>query len=162
MKRNSRWLLDRFLLTKSRFFPDLQEKNPIIIKFGRPSKTTLGSIRLKKFSSVWYSVITINRLFTSIKVPQSVVDVTIAHELVHYHHGFSSQARRHYKYPHQGGVVDRELVDRGLGAKLAFQKKWIRENWHGFYRANITHKKKSWKINFLKAGNFRIAKIKIW
>lgn len=162
MKRNGKWLLDRFLSAKCRSFPDLQEKNPIIIKFGRASKTTLGSIRLRRFRGVWYSVITINRLFTSNKVPQSVVDVTIAHELVHYHHGFSSQARRHYKYPHQGRVVDKELVERGLGTKLAFQKRWVRDNWHGFYRSKATPKKKSWKINFPGTGGFRIAKIKIW
>ncbi len=146
MIRNNKWLLRRFLMVKSRFFTDLPQKNPIIVKFGRPSKTTLGSIRLRKSSGIWYSMITINRLFTNNKVPQSVIDVTIAHELVHYCHGFSSQARRHYKYPHQGGVVDRELEGRGLAVKLTYQKRWIKNNWHNFCRLNSTTRTNRLKI----------------
>jgi hypothetical protein len=60
------------------------------------------------------STILINRLFQLEIVPVEVVDATIAHELTHYLHGFSSPLEQKFSTPHAGGVVTKELKKRGF------------------------------------------------
>ena len=47
-------------------------------------------------------------------IPEYVIDTTVAHELVHYMHGFFSPHQRLYKHPHKGGIVTKELKKRGF------------------------------------------------
>jgi hypothetical protein len=75
------------------------------------------------------SVITITGYFRDDVVPEYVVDSTIAHELVHYAHGFHSPHPQLYEHPHKGGIVDKELVKRGMGETLAKQQHWLKHEW---------------------------------
>ena len=64
-------------------------------------------------------------MFKDEKIPTAVVDHTLAHELVHYAHGFSSKKTRLHKYPHAGGVVQREMEERGVGHLNKAYKAWV-------------------------------------
>ncbi|MFH1749966.1 MAG: hypothetical protein ABH837_03705 [bacterium] len=126
MERNNRWLENRLRLIWQRYFDDLEQKNPILVGFGRKARTRLGSIRYHKKTKT--SIITISGYFKNLEIPEFIIDAVLAHELVHYLHGFSSSHPRAWRYPHQGGVVSQELKDRGLEETLRFQKKWIKKN----------------------------------
>lgn len=123
--RDDKWLLSRLDYLWSNYFTDVKQTDPVFIKFGRHSRLRLGSIRLDKIKRSTY--ITITGMFKDERVPQEVVDQTIAHELAHYTHGFSSFRSRMHKYPHGGGVVDWELKKRGLGHLVIAYKEWIKE-----------------------------------
>lgn len=133
-KRDDAWLLLRLNRLWFHHFADIlltNPANPVIIKFGRFSKFRLGSVRLEKVSKKTY--ITITSLFKDETIPVAVVDQTIAHELVHYTHGFSSYRRKMHKYPHEGGIVNRELKLRGLIHLINAYKKWVQQ-----YRRQIS------------------------
>lgn len=127
--RDNNWLLSRLDHLWSEHFADVSQDNPVFIRFGRYSKYRLGSIKLERKSGKSY--ITITGMFRNQKIPTKVVDHTIAHELVHYTHGFSSKKVRLHKYPHAGGVVDRELNERGMGYLIKEYKTWVK----GYKRA---------------------------
>lgn len=130
IERDDRWLLSRLDFVWSKFFSDVSQDNPIHIRFGRYSKLRLGSIKLDKKSSRSY--ITITSMFKDETIPVEVIDHTLAHELAHYTHGFSSKKSRLHKYPHSGGVVHKEMINRGLGSLIRAYKDWIKE-----YRTNL-------------------------
>ena len=133
-------------------FSDIPRKNYILIKFGRSSSRQLGSIkwankntRIKSLLNLKsikedalaqddgrITVITITRKFQDPSIPDYVIDATIAHELVHYAHGFSSPLKQLHKHPHQGGLIRRELTNRGLGAIYQKSRLWIKEHWTGY------------------------------
>lgn len=125
LSRDDKWLLSRLDYLWSNYFPDIDQTNPVFIKFGRYSRLRLGSIRLDKDSKRTY--ITITSMFRDEAVPIEVVDQTIAHELTHYTHGFSSPRSRMHKYPHGGGVVNRELKARGLGHLAVAYNRWKKQ-----------------------------------
>lgn len=137
--RDDIWLLTRLDYIWSNFFPDITQVNKVFIKFGRYSKFRLGSIRLDKTSKNSY--ITITSSFKDQRVPIEVIDHTIAHELCHYTHGFSSPKIRLHKYPHHGGVIRKELESRGLHHLVKAYSNWIKEYRHEF---RITHKRFIW------------------
>lgn len=128
-------------------FCDVARLNLVTIKYGKHSKRQLGSIRLIKdvdtfnryvkkyklskelFEDTSVSLINITRYFTYDFVPEYVIKSTIAHELCHYTHGFSSPLEKKFKYPHQGGIVKKELKKRGLGKIHEDSKKWLKDNW---------------------------------
>lgn len=122
--RTNIWLLSKLDYLWSNFFTEMEQTNPIFIKFGRYSKYRLGSIRLDRRTEKSY--ITITSMFKNPKIPVEVVEHTIAHELVHYAHGFSSKRTRLHKYPHAGGVVQREMDERGLGHLNKAYKIWVK------------------------------------
>ncbi len=122
--RDNYWLLSRLNDLWSNYFSDVVRENPIIIKFGRYSKYRLGSIKLHRHSG--YSFITITGMFKDLSIPPEVVDHTIAHELTHYAHGFSSQKTRLHKYPHAGGVVRREMSERGMQHLNDAYRQWVK------------------------------------
>jgi len=78
------------------------------------------------------SVITITSMFAKENVPVDVVCYTICHELCHYAHGFSSTNKRLFKYPHHGGIVNKELQRRGAKHIILAFKKWLKS-----YRSQI-------------------------
>ncbi len=128
-------------------FCDVARLNLVAIKYGKHSKRQLGSIRLIKdrdtfdryikkydlnkevFENKTVSLINITRYFTYDYVPEYVIRATIAHELCHYTHGFSSPLEKKYKYPHQGSIVKKELKARGLIDIYIDSKKWLKDNW---------------------------------
>src|SRR3989338_4873585 len=83
-----------------------------------------SSIKLNRRTD--HSYITITAMFKKDSIPVEVVDHTIAHELVHYAHGFSSKNPRLHKYPHAGGVVQREMEERGVGFLNQAYKAWVK------------------------------------
>ena len=124
-KRDDIWLLSRLDHLWSNYFSDVSQDNPIFIKFGRYSKFRLGSIKFDKRNKKSY--ITITAMFKDTSVPVEVVDHTIAHELCHYTHGFSSPKAQLHKYPHSGGVIQRELAERNLQHLNFAYRRWIKE-----------------------------------
>ncbi len=129
MQRNNKWLKDKLKTIWQRYFSDIKVANNIFVKFGRPARTRLGSIKLGRRNIDVNTVITINGYFTDPKVPEFVVDGVLAHELTHYAHGFASPHTQKHRYPHLGGVVREEMTDRGLKNLLALEKRWIKNNW---------------------------------
>ena len=124
-KRDDIWLLSRLDYLWSNYFLDVKQVNPVFIRFGRFSKFRLGSIRLDRFTK--HSFITITGMFKDPSVPVEVVDHTIAHELCHYTHGFSSPRVRMHKFPHHGGVIKRELEERKLGRLSKAYNDWLKD-----------------------------------
>lgn len=122
--RDDKWLLSRLDYLWSEYFQDIPQVNPVFIKFGRFSKLRLGSIKMEPGSNKTY--ITITGMFKDLKVPQEIADHTIAHELCHYAHGFSSPHRRLHRFPHEGGVIKKEMEDRGLMHLFDAYRKWIK------------------------------------
>lgn len=123
--RDNKWLVSRLDYLWSKYFSDVTEVNPVIIRFGKYSKYRLGSIKLLRRNN--HSCITITGMFKSAKIPKEVVDHTIAHELVHYAHGFSSKRIRLHKYPHEGGIVQKEMRLRGMNPLIKAYKEWIKK-----------------------------------
>lgn len=151
--RNHSWLKKQLDFLLKNYFSDIPITNPIEIRFGREAKYRFGSIRLVKPRGLksprlqtrfvdsfpnraWNSltnrdtpqksIITITSMFARESVPASVVQYTIAHELCHYAHGFSSANRRLFRYPHHGGVVNGELTRRGAEHLISSFKKWLK------------------------------------
>jgi hypothetical protein len=130
-------------------FSDIPRKNLVLIKFGKYSKRQLGSIKLaneytkiksliKKNKDDYdvqddkrITVITITKYFQNEIVPEYVVRGTIAHELCHYAHGFSSPLEKQFDKPHQGNVINKELAKRGLLEEQRLADKWLKDNWIG-------------------------------
>lgn len=143
--RDHVWLNKQLYFLLKNYFADVPITNPIEIKFGREAKYRFGSIRLvrprgikgitsikgirgllKKQETPQKSIITITSMFARESVPAPVVQYTIAHELCHYAHGFSSANRRLFRYPHHGGVVNGELTERGAKHLIVAFKKWLK------------------------------------
>ena len=123
--RDNTWLENRLNNIWKKYFADVKRKNPINIRFGRNALYRFGSIRLDRRTKS--SFITINGNFQSNNLPVQVIDHTLAHELVHYAQGFSSKNPRLHRYPHRGGVIDKELRERGLNHLVLFYKNWLSE-----------------------------------
>lgn len=122
--RDDVWLLSRLDSLWSKYFQDVLQINPVYIRFGRYAKFRLGSIRMDKKTKCSY--ITITSMFKNKEIPVDVIDHTIAHELCHYTHGFSSTAPKLHRYPHHGGVIRKELLTRGLGHLSKAYRSWLK------------------------------------
>lgn len=134
--RDNIWLENVLADIWYRHFPDVPQTNDVKIKFGRPARARLGSIKWGRKpiehpdgTKRKRSIITITGFFRDPQIPDQVVMAVIAHELVHYAHGFSSPNPQLYQHPHKGGIVDKELKRRGLSAILKFEKQWMKQNW---------------------------------
>ncbi len=125
LPRDNKWLLSRLDFIWTKFFEDVSQDNPLFIKFGRYSKYRLGSIKYDRRTNK--SQITITGMFKNAQIATEVVDHTLAHELVHYAHGFSSKKVRLHKYPHAGGVVQKEMRKRGMKYLIDFYKQWVKD-----------------------------------
>lgn len=124
-KRDDIWLLSRLDDLWSNYFSNVEQSNSVFIRFGRYSRLRLGSIKYDKYGKHSYIIIT--GMFKDESIPVEVVDHTIAHELCHYTHGFSSNRQRMHKYPHHGGVIKKELAQRGLFRLSQAYDKWVKK-----------------------------------
>lgn len=140
--RDKLWLRNQLEDLLKKYFSDVRVINPIEIKFGREAKYRFGSIKLIRTKSTrgtkgikgllnikgkpQKSIITITSMFAKEEVPEEVVRYTIAHELTHYAHGFSSANKRLFKHPHHGGIVNKELAQRGARALIVDFKQWLK------------------------------------
>ncbi len=152
--RDDTWLGEQLQILLQKYFSSVPITNPIEIKWGREAKYRFGSIKLVSYRSIKRikshkgiegikglirigetpkkSLITITAMFKDEAVPVGVVHYTIAHELCHYAHGFSSMNRRMFRHPHHGGVINRELRERNAQDLIPIFRKWLKE-----YRAEI-------------------------
>lgn len=128
--RDNIWLVEKLDKIWREHFADVSRSNEIEIKFGAKARRRLGSIRqISPKDKHSKTRILMSGYFRDENVPESIIDVTIAHEVCHYAHGFCSPLAKYSKYPHQGGLVDKELKNRGFGEALKFQKGWLKTDW---------------------------------
>lgn len=128
--RDNKWLEIKLEEIWAEHFADVERKNQIHISFGRRARKRLGYIKWLDCSiKNSPTTITLNGFFKEERVPETVLKITIAHELCHYTHGFCSPLPKLYEYPHADGVVDKELAKRNLSNDLKYQTKWMNENW---------------------------------
>jgi len=143
--RNDLWLNNKLYELWDNNFADIPRLNAVLIKFGKKSKRQLGSIKhlkrpttkslQKQYSNYGVSddptisLITITSHFKDLDIPDMVVISTIAHELCHYTHGFSSPLPRLYNHPHKHGVIRKELAKRNLLEQYRLSQRWLRQNW---------------------------------
>lgn len=138
--RSDEWLVEELQYIWSRYFPDTPRVNDVDIFFSRCWKTRLAFITSSLCGQNTY--IGVNKLLRLPQVPDYVNTVTIAHELTHYAHGFGSPLPRKFEHPHRGGVVAKELIERGLGSQLRHYLRWTNESWDTLYQAHRQRPKK--------------------
>lgn len=131
VRRDERWLEDEVDDIWARYFADTPRVNQVDVGWRRPWKRRLGVISLSQDERT--TRIGLNCLLARPEVPHCVPLITVAHELVHYAHGFGSPLPRKYRHPHQGGVVVRELKERGLEGAHHEYADWIDQHWWSFY-----------------------------
>ena len=124
--RSDLWLQSRLEKIWQVLMPEVERKNKVTIRFKGNWKNKFGHIRRLKDGS---TEIIINNLFRNDKVPEHIIDTTIAHELVHYLHGFHSPLPKLYQHPHKGGIVNKELRKRGFHFLLKLERDWIKQEW---------------------------------
>lgn len=128
-------------------FCDIPRKNLVVIKFGKYSKRQLGSIKLARDGTrikgllrkkrddydvqddKSVTVITVTSYYKNEYIPEYVVRATVAHELCHYAHGFSSPLEKMFLNPHQGNIIRKELIKRDLIEEQDMADMWLKENW---------------------------------
>jgi hypothetical protein len=121
-------------------FNDVEKKNHVHIRFKGRWKNKFGHIKLLKDGN---SEIVINGYFKEDKIPSYIIDLTIAHELVHYSHGFNSPLPKLYKHPHKGNIVNKDLKKRGFNELLNLEKKWIKNDWEGIVKESFKPKQRA-------------------
>ena len=130
--RNNAYLDQKINQIWFQYFPDISIINKIHIKFGPIAKKRLGSIRKKNIdrkTGEFDTLILINGHFRDPLIPDYIIEATIAHELCHYAHGFSSPLPQLYQSPHRGGVIDKEMADRDLQPLADKEDRWLQSNW---------------------------------
>lgn len=136
--RNLAWLNSRVSHIWQNYFGDIPQVTPVQVRWGQRSYRRLGSITLKRQAAGnVVSVITLSSLLKEPEVPSLVIDQIIAHEIVHYVHGFGSERPRDLKHPHQGGVIVKEFQKRGLWELYRYYSAWMKVNWLPFLRKHI-------------------------
>ena len=117
-----------------------EKKNNVIVRFKGKWKNKFGHIKLLKDKS---SEIVINSLFQDERIPEFIIDLTLAHELVHYSHGFNSPLERKFTHPHKGNVVNKELSKRGLRDLVKKEKDFVKKEWPLLFKTlHPNHKKR--------------------
>lgn len=129
MARDNLWLKLRLEHIWSNYYSDLKKSNTVMVTFGRYARFRFASIKYEQKSlfAKGVTIITVSSMFRSEKVPDNVVLYSLAHELSHYAHGFSSVEKKRHRHPHKGGVVDKEIESRGLGELVIAYKIWLKE-----------------------------------
>ena len=141
--RDEEWLQQRFDQIWSLFFPDV-EKRDVSVRWKGRWKNKFGHI--SKSKKTQQTEIVINKLFRDVRVPEEIIKLTIAHEIVHYAHGFHSHLPKLFDHPHKGGVVNKELRKRGFGYALKFERQWIKNEWWPLHQELYSQVKKRKKM----------------
>lgn len=130
-ERSQAWLEQQLEIIWTNHFSDIERLNTVLIKWGRPTRTRLGTItgRGGKYDNPEMSLIRINPLLQDPRVPKTVVWQTIIHEVAHYTHGFCSPHPKKYAHPHRGGVIEQEFVARQLSHIHDEAEGWLKKNW---------------------------------
>ena len=128
--RDDNFLRERLEYLWLNAFNDINKKNNVNIRFKGKWRNKFGHIRKLQNGD---SEIVINGHFRDFKVPAYIIDLTIAHELVHYSHGFNSPLPKLYKHPHKNGIVTKELLRKGFGHLLRKEKYFTRREWPRLY-----------------------------
>jgi len=128
--RDNYWLIQRLDQIWNLLFPEVERKNKVIIRFKGKWKNKFGHIQKKGDSSE----IVINGYFSDERIPEFIIDLTIAHELIHYMHGFNSPHKQMFKHPHKGGIVRKELLRRGFGHMIRRERDFIKREWPLFLK----------------------------
>lgn len=136
--RDQKWLKERLEQMWILLFPDIERKNTVLIRFKGRWKHKFGHIKMLQNRN---TEIVVNALLADERVPEGMIDATIAHELVHYMHGFQSPHPRLYRHPHAGGIVTRELKKRGFGHILSFEREFLRKDWQRIHKELVGQKK---------------------
>jgi len=134
--RDDKFLLERLEQIWFLLFNEIPKLNNVNIKFKGKSKNKFGHISKKGKDTE----IVINELFRFDIVPEYIIDLTIAHELSHYAHGFNSPLEQKYKHPHKGGVVTKEMKLRGFDKMLKREKMWFKHEWPRIYERIVNFK----------------------
>jgi hypothetical protein len=134
--RDDLWLSDLHDEIWDRYFPDTPRANVVRLSFGPPWKSRLGLITMSLDAATTFIVV--NGLLRHPEIPEFVVTVTVAHEMVHYAHGFGSPLPRRYKHPHRGGIVKRELIRRGMVDQYERYDDWVYRYWYEFYEEQMS------------------------
>jgi hypothetical protein len=129
--RDDDWLNSRLNYLWGIYFKDVERKNHVFARFKGKWKNKFGHIRRLKNKS---SEIAVNSFFKNKAIPEFMVDLTLAHELVHYSHGFHSPLKRLYKHPHKGGIVTKELKKRGFKELIKVEREFIKTKWIKYYK----------------------------
>jgi len=137
--RDDKWLFQQLDDVWETFFSDMTQDNDVRIVWGRRARQRLGSIS-RDTSNVAGTLITINSLFKDENIPDFVVQATIAHELAHYAHGFHSPLERKFEKPHEGGIVHKELDNRGAKKLEQMSKRWLKEHWREYLEKHLPRK----------------------
>lgn len=119
-------------------FPDVQKLNNVNIRFKGRWKNKFGHIKKLRNGD---SEIVVNGFFKDEKIPEFIIHLTIAHELVHYSHGFNSPLPKLYKHPHKGGIVNKDLKKRGFASLLKLERQWIKNEWRGIVKNDFKERK---------------------
>ena len=133
-QRDNEWLSARLDHIWALLYSDVERLNRVHVRFKGRWKNKFGHIKRVKDDTE----IVVNSLLKDPQVPEFLIDITLAHELAHYAHGFNSPHKRKYKHPHAGGVVTKELQRRGFGHMLRLEKDYIRKQWPHFVRSKLT------------------------
>ena len=129
--RDDRWLARTLDFVWDQFFIDTPRVNQVQVSFGSVWKSRLGLITMTEDTATTY--IQINGLLRLPDSPEFVTTVTVAHEMVHYAHGFGSPLPRRHKHPHRGGIVKRELLRRGMDREYQQYDQWVYGHWFDYY-----------------------------
>ncbi len=148
--RDDNYLAEKLYYLWENFFVDVPRKNVVIIKFGKKSYRQLGCITWAKtntrgvknllrnlnedYDDKRISLINITGYFKDEEIPDKVVMGTIAHEMVHYSHGFHSPLQQLYDHPHKGGIIRKEMVKRDLKDVYDYSKRWLKMNWASYIK----------------------------
>lgn len=129
--RDDDWLNSRMNYIWGRYFNDVERKNLVFARFKGKWKNKFGHIKRLKNKS---SEIAVNNFFKNKAIPEFMVDLTLAHELVHYSHGFHSPLPKKYKHPHKGGIVTKDLKNRGFKEMIKVERDFIKTKWIKYYK----------------------------
>ncbi len=141
-QRDNLWLGRHLAQIWECYFPDTPCVNPVDIAFAKHWKARLGLITLCEETNT--SKIRLNSLLRHPDIPECVTTITVAHEMVHYSHGFGSRLPRLFAHPHRGDIVEKELLARGLAAQYEEYLDWLGDHWDRFYHLHTTPPRHLW------------------
>ncbi len=132
--RDEKWLNQRLEHIWALLFLDVPKTNNVNARFKGKWKNKFGHIKLLKNKD---SEIVVNSLFKNPVIPEYIIDITLAHELVHYSHGFNSPLKKLYNHPHKGNIVEKELKRRGFESMIKLEKDFIKNKWFKMHKLLI-------------------------